>query len=188
MKTKLLSAIMLVLSALSAYSQPASFFPRGIGGGGSLFSPSINPANDNEFYVSCDMSEMFHSIDKGLTYSEIDFTKLQAFNTSTYEFTNNANIAYSNFNDGNSGYPVKTTDGGNTWAQMTAYDVNTYGIVYTVKANYNNPSQLLIGAYGDIFFSNNGGTSFIRSRGSVRRQQRPRPGGRRPGSRCRRAR
>ncbi len=37
-------------------AQPAAFSPRGIGGGGALFFPSINPANDNEFYVSCDMS------------------------------------------------------------------------------------------------------------------------------------
>jgi photosystem II stability/assembly factor-like uncharacterized protein len=88
------------------------------------------------------MSELFHSTDYGLSYSQINFTKMQAFNVSTYEFTNDANIAYSNFNDGNSGYPVKTTDGGNTWTQMNAYNVGTYGQVTSMKANYNNPQQL----------------------------------------------
>src|SRR5437016_5376117 len=79
-------------------AQPANFTPRGIGGGSALFFPTINPANDNEYYVSCDMSELFHSTDFGLSYSQIDFQKLQVNGaTSTYEFTNDANIAYSNF-------------------------------------------------------------------------------------------
>ena len=32
-----------------------------------------------------------------------------------------------------------------------------YGTVYKMVANYANPNQLLIGAYGDILFSNDGG-------------------------------
>ena len=162
MKTKLLFIILLsVLLGWNSFSQPANFYPRGIGGGGALYFPSINPANDNEFYVSCDMSELFHSTDFGLTYSQIDFSKLQVFGNSTYEYTNDLNIAYCNFNDGNYGYPVKTTDGGNTWNSIPAYDVGTYGRVYTMKANFTNPNQLIIGGYGDIFFSNNGGASFL---------------------------
>jgi hypothetical protein len=158
---KIISCLLLsIIIVVSINAQPTSFSPKGIGGGGALFFPSINPANDNEFYVSCDMSELFHSTDFGLNYSQVPFTKLQVFNNSTYEFTNDPNIAYSNFNDGNSGYPVKTTNGGNTWSQITGYNVGTYGEVYSVHANYNNPQQLLIGAYGDILFSNNGGTSF----------------------------
>lgn len=37
--------------------------PRGIGGGGSLFGPAINPANPKEAYVSCDMGQVFHCAD-----------------------------------------------------------------------------------------------------------------------------
>jgi len=143
-----------------ANAQPASFSPRGIGGGGALFFPRINPANDNEYYVSCDMSQMFHSTDFGNHYSQVDCAKLQVYNNSTYEFTNNANIAYCIFNDGNLTYPVKTSDGGNTWVNMTGYDIGTYDIPYLMSANYNNPNQLLIGGFGDILFSNDGGTSF----------------------------
>jgi hypothetical protein len=158
--TRLLTLAIFIASELILSAQPSGFVPRGIGGGGALYFPSVNPANENEFYVSCDMSELFHSLDFGLTYSQVDFSKLQVFSTSTYEFTNNPDIAYSNFNDGNEGYPVKTTDGGSTWIPMTGYDIGTYGHVYSMKANYNNPSQLLIGSYGDILFSGNGGTSF----------------------------
>jgi photosystem II stability/assembly factor-like uncharacterized protein len=151
---------LLVLASLKVISQPSSFMPLGIGGGGALFAPSINPGNEDEFYVSCDMSELFHSTDFGNSYSQVDFTKLQVFGTSTYEFTNNPSIAYCNFNDGNEGFPVKTADGGTTWNRINAFDIGLYGHVYTMKANYDNPSQLLIGTYGDILFSGNGGNSF----------------------------
>jgi hypothetical protein len=157
---KRLITVLLSILCLAGYSQPVSFSPKGIGGGGSLYFPSINPANDNEFYVSCDMSEMFHSTDFGNTYSEIPYTSLQVFAISTYEFTNNSSIAFSNFNDGNAGFPVKTTDGGKTWNTIAGYDVSTYGSVYRMVANYNKPNQLLIGAYGDILFSNDGGSTF----------------------------
>jgi photosystem II stability/assembly factor-like uncharacterized protein len=148
----------LIISITSA--QPTLYTPKGIGGGGALFFPKINPANDNEFYVSCDMSQLFHSTDFGKSYDQVHFSKLQVFNTSTYEFTNNKNIAYCNFNDGNSGYPVKTTDGGNTWKTLSAYSVVNYGNVFRMVANYTNPEQLIIGAYGVILFSNDGGNSF----------------------------
>ncbi len=157
---KLILLFFLLNNILWAICQPVNFLPRGIGGGGALFFPSINPANNNEFYVSCDMSELFHSTDFGSTYSQVHFSKLQVFNTSTYEFTNDPNIAYCNHNDGNSGYPVKTMDGGNTWSKITGYNSGTYGQAYKIIANYDNPNQVLIGAYGDILFSNNGGSSF----------------------------
>ena len=141
-------------------AQPAAFSPRGIGGGGALFFPSINPANDNEFYVSCDMSQLFHSTDYGRSYEQLHFSKLQVFNRSTYEFTKDPKVAYSIFNDGNEGYPVKTADGGQSWTALNGYDVGQYGAVYKLTANYDNPKQVLIGAYGDILFSNDGGASF----------------------------
>ena len=80
---KLISTLLLVLiCCCSSYAQPV-FEPRGIGGGGALFFPSVNPANENEFFISCDMSELFHSTDAGHTYSQIPFTSLQVFGTST---------------------------------------------------------------------------------------------------------
>ncbi|OWY25089.1 hypothetical protein C7N43_17605 [Sphingobacteriales bacterium UPWRP_1] len=138
---------------------PANWQPRGVGGGGALFFPTINPANDNEFYISCDMSELFHSSDFGNSYTQLHFSALPVLNLSTYEFTNNPLIAYSNYNDGNEGYPVKTTDGGATWNPLPGFD-GALGGVYRIIANYDNPNQLLMNYYGDIVISNNGGTNF----------------------------
>ena len=88
-----------LFQVLLSVAQTSSFPTYGIGGGSALFFPKINLANDDEFYISCDMSELFHSSDFGQTYSQIHFSKLQVFNTSTYEFTNIATTAYGNFND-----------------------------------------------------------------------------------------
>src|SRR5690242_15994339 len=81
MKKNLLFVSILMFFILSAQSQPpATWQTRGVGGGGALFFPRINPANDNEFYVACDMSEMFHSTNFGDSYTQIHFTKLPAMN------------------------------------------------------------------------------------------------------------
>jgi photosystem II stability/assembly factor-like uncharacterized protein len=154
----LLSATILVSSGC-LIAQPASFSPRGAGGGGAMFTPRFNPANDNEFYVACDMSELFHTTDFGNSYTQLDFHKLPVLNTSTYEFTNDPMVAYSTYNDGNEGYPVKTTNGGNIWTMLPGYDANE-GMVYRMYANYNNPVQLLMNYYGSIVISNDGGNSF----------------------------
>lgn len=153
--------VILFLSVLhNSFAQPLTFEPRGVGGGGALFFPTFNPTNDNEFYVACDMSQMFHTTNFGASYDQIPFTKLPASSNSTYEFTNNTNIAYSIFNDGNAGYPVKTTDGGNTWLPMPGYTNASNEQPYLVKANFSNPNQLFVTDYGNLWFSNDGGTTF----------------------------
>jgi photosystem II stability/assembly factor-like uncharacterized protein len=150
--------ILLGLSFLSQ-AQPTTFYPKGIGGGGSLWFPTINPANDNEFYISCDMSELFHSVDFGKSYTQVPFTRLAVMGISTYEFTTDPDIAYSIYNDGNEGYPVKTIDGGNSWTMLPGFDAGL-GKVYRIVASYDDPDQLIMGYYGDIVISNNGGSTF----------------------------
>jgi hypothetical protein len=158
MKKIFLSFILLGLFQLSQ-AQPATFYPKGIGGGGSLWFPTINPDNENEFYISCDMSELFHSVDFGKTYTQVPFTRLAVMGISTYEFTINQDLAYSIYNDGNEGYPVRTIDGGNSWTMLPGFN-SGLGRVYRIVANYNDPDQMVMGYYGDIVISNNGGNTF----------------------------
>ncbi|OJW82168.1 MAG: hypothetical protein BGO69_16370 [Bacteroidetes bacterium 46-16] len=159
LKATLIFIVALTCCGIWADAQPASFAPRGIGGGGALFFPKINPANDNEFYISCDMSQLFHSTDFGDSYTQLHFSKLAVLNVSTYEFTSNSNVAYCNYNDGNEGYPVKTNDGGNTWTALPGFDANQGG-VYRMAANYNKPNQLLMNYYGQIVISQDSGATF----------------------------
>jgi photosystem II stability/assembly factor-like uncharacterized protein len=147
------------LSFICCIGQPSNWESRGVGGGGSMFYPSINPANDNEFYVACDMSQLFHSTNFGDTYTQVPFTKLQVGNISVYEFTSNSNIAYCIANDGNINYGVRTIDGGNTWTALPGNPLDGED-VYALKADHSSPSRLILGYYGALYISNNSGASF----------------------------
>ncbi len=147
-----------ILPVLYGLSQPSTWESRGVGGGGSLFYPTINPANDNEFYITCDMSQLFHTTDFGLSYTQVPFTQLQTGNVSTYEFTSNNNIAYCIANDGNINYAVRTMDGGNNWIALPGNPIEED--VYALKADYANPGRIVIGYYGSIYFSNDNGANF----------------------------
>jgi len=137
-------SILCIVNVLLVPAQPTSFQSRGVGGGGALFYPSINPANDNEFYVACDMSQLFHSTDFGLSYTQVPFTKLQVGNVTTYEFTSNNSIAFSIANDGNINYGVRTLDGGNTWTAFPGEPLSGED-VYALKADAATPGRIIIG-------------------------------------------
>ena len=155
----MISAVILISVAQSASAQPSTWNSRGVGGGGALFFPTINPGNDNEYYVACDMSELFHSPDFGLSYTQVPFTKLQVGNMSTYEFTSNSNVAYCIGNDGNINYPARTLDGGATWNSIVNEPLPGED-VYALKADYNNPGRIVIDYYGALYISQNNGNSF----------------------------
>ncbi|MBC7901792.1 MAG: hypothetical protein H7Y27_00145, partial [Gemmatimonadaceae bacterium] len=164
MKNRLLRILFLqslipFLFASISFAQPATWQPRGPGGGGSLFFPTINPANDNEFYVTCDMSQLFHSTDFGNSYEQVPFSKLQVGNISTYEFTNNSNIAYCIANDGNINYAVRTINGGNSWAAVPGNPLDGED-VFSLKADYDNPARIVLGYYDRLYFSNDTGKTF----------------------------
>lgn len=148
-----------VIASSDIFCQPSVWEPRGVGGGGTLFFPTINPANDNEFYITCDMSPLFHSTDFGLSYTQVPFTKIQATATSTYEFTVNPDIAYCTSNTGLFTHGVRTSDGGKKWVPLQG-NPQPYEDVYILKADYDNPRRLIIGYYGSIYISNDGGNSF----------------------------
>jgi photosystem II stability/assembly factor-like uncharacterized protein len=146
-----------LLNVMAQY--PANWNVTGIGGGGSLFCPSINPGNSNEYYAACDMSELFHSTDFGQSYSIVNFQQMQSSDFTMVSFTNNANILYSINYANNETIPVKSTDGGVTWNALPGNPDATQE-TFGIWADYTNPNWLIIAYYGTVYFSNNGGTSF----------------------------
>ena len=83
-----------LLFALHLNSQTLNWSPRGVGGGGAPFSPSINPPDNNEYYVACDLSALFHTTDYGQHYSLVHFNELQGGHHSKVCFTNTPGIRY----------------------------------------------------------------------------------------------
>jgi photosystem II stability/assembly factor-like uncharacterized protein len=145
---------------------PTSWQSRGIGGGGALFSPSINPANHNEMYLACDMGELFHTTNLGQPWSELSFTQVTGGHDSYVSFTNNANILYtvdySNFDSASYIRPMKSVNGGSTWTALAndPYASNPDGSIERLFADYTNPNNLVLADYSTIYFSNNGGSTF----------------------------
>lgn len=159
----LMVLIFVIFGNIYVFSQPATFESRGIGGGGALFSPSVNPKNNDEIFISCDMSEIFHTTNKGLSWQMLNFKKIQGGHYSKINFTNNDNIKYcidyTSIDGMDYARPVKSTDGGKTWNLLPG---NPYpnDEAYNITADYNNPNNLILGFYGEIYFSNDGGANF----------------------------
>ena len=162
---KIFTWFLLLTSAIQGWAQPKQFESRGVGGGGALFSPVINPDNHNEYFMACDMSEIYHSVNKGQSWSLLNFTTIQGGHNSKMQFTNDANIRYCIDYTSKDGIdytrPVKSTDGGKTWKLLAGNPYPT-DAAYHLTADYNNPNRLILAFYGEIYFSKDGGNSFTK--------------------------
>ena len=140
-------------------SQPNSWSPRGVGGGGALFSPSINPANNNEYFVACDLSAVFHTTDYGQHYNLVHFNELQGGHNSKVCYTATPGLLYCVHYANDQVVPVKSTDGGLTWNPLPGNPDDSEE-TFSIWADFNNPNRVIIAYYGEIYFSNNGGNTF----------------------------
>lgn len=158
--SKVIILLFLVIS-FSLSGQPTSWTGSGIGGGGSLFSPTISPANSSVMYMQCDMSEVFQTGNAGDTWDKIPFTELiSTGGQHKVEFTSDPMILYTVNLDFNNDFrfPVKSTDGGSTWQNLTSDP--TSGEVWSINADPATTNRLLITSYTELFISTDGGTSF----------------------------
>jgi photosystem II stability/assembly factor-like uncharacterized protein len=137
---------------------PAQWEPRGPGGGGALFAPSFSPHNPNEIYIACDMSEVFHSTNLGVSWELKDFRQIQGNRESQVRFTSNPSVAYAIDYTDDLARPSKTTDGGLTWNRLTSDP--TSGEAYSLHADPNSASKLIVSDYSHIYLSTDGGSTF----------------------------
>ncbi len=150
--------MLICLTGSAAFSQlNLNFTSRGIGGGGALFSPSINPGDTNEYYISCDMSQLFHSTDFGLNYTQVPFQQFTGGHNSKVCYTSTPNLLYSISYINDTGTLVKSMDGV-TWAAITGPAVPAD--LYSIHVDYANPSRIIVSTYDQIYSSTNGGSNF----------------------------
>ncbi len=150
---------LLILCCSSIQSQPNAWSPRGVGGGGALFSPAINPANNNEYFVACDLSALFHTTDFGQHYNLVHFNELQGGHNSKVCYTATPGLLYCVHYANDQVLPVKSTDGGVTWNLLPGNPDNSEE-TFSIWADFNNPDRVVIAYYGQIYFSSNGGNTF----------------------------
>ncbi|MBI2826335.1 MAG: hypothetical protein HYX69_16760 [Planctomycetia bacterium] len=131
---------------------------RGAGGGGALFSPSLNPANPNEMYIASDMGQVFHTTNEGALWDTVDHRELRGSNNAKVQFTVNPQILYALDYTDDLVRPTKSTDGGATWTPIAADP--TFGEAFTLVADYNNANRLIVSDYSGLFISTDGGATF----------------------------
>src|SRR5262245_43590165 len=137
---------------------PSQWLSRGPGGGGALFAPSFSPFNPNELYISCDMSEVFHTTNLGTSWDLYDFRQIQGNRESQMRFTNNPLIIFSIDYTNDAATPTKSTDAGLTWHRLSADP--TSGEAYTVFTDPNGSTRLIVSDYSHIYLSTDGGNTF----------------------------
>ena len=151
--------ILPVFLSVVLFSQPANFISKGVGGGGALFALSINPANNNEYYVACDMGELFHTTNYGASYNQVNFQQLIGGHHSKVCYTSTSGLLYSISYAKDMVRPVRSTDNGITWLPLSGNPDDTEE-TFSIDVDYNNPLRVIISYYSTIYFSNNGGSSF----------------------------
>jgi len=140
-------------------SQTIHWSSRGVGGGGSLYSPGINPANNDEFYVGCDMSGLYHTTDFGSSYALMDFRQIQGGHDSRVQYTQDPKTLYCITYANDLALPVRSTDGGSSWSALPG-NPDPSETTFSIAVDFNNPDRVIISWYGSILASTDGGKSF----------------------------
>jgi len=141
----------------SIFPQTEQWVSKGIGAGGGLFMPAVNPHNISEYFVPTDMGALFHSTNKGSGWNVINFKQIVPSIHSAMQFTSDPNILYA-ISGWDFPESVKSTDGGNTWNTLAA-DPTGQEALY-IFADDSQTNRLIVSNYFNIYFSNNGGNSF----------------------------
>lgn len=145
-------------SFLAAGEVPTVWEPIGPGGGGALYQPSFGTTNPDLLYIGCDMSELFRSVDAGLTWQLMDFRQIQGGQFCRVQFTENPLIQYALDQSDDQLVPVKTIDGGNTWTDLPSDPAAGEAIHLFVDPQ--NHQRVLISNWCDLWYSSDGGQSF----------------------------
>jgi len=146
----------LLLAAVQAWQQV------GPGGGGALFSPSINPNNLKQIYIASDMGQIFTTKNGGDSWQTAGFTRLQGSHNSKVQFTSTSGrwyvLDYTDPNDSGATRLMRTDNGGASWYAVN--DPTGEGGVITLAADYQQANRLIAADYSTLYFSSNGGQSF----------------------------
>ena len=137
------------------------FRPGGMGGGGSMFSPSMHPTNASEIFVTTDMGTLYHSTDAGAHWHGIDFREVTGGRWVNVQFTSVFGTLFVK-SDGIDGTRPKTsTDNGVTWAPVR--DDPTGGAATSLWGDPTEPGTLLLTDAKRLYHSNQGGRTWTDS-------------------------
>jgi photosystem II stability/assembly factor-like uncharacterized protein len=153
------AALCLLLAPRTVSAQPSQWEAAGMGGGGALFLPSFDPHSSSDLYLSCDMSEIFHSTDLGASWSVPSFRQVGGGSTiGRICFTSDPMVLYTISRNGDAAEPRRSTDGGATWKPFA--DDPTGSDAWSIWTDPARTTRVILTSYDAAFVSNDGGASF----------------------------
>ncbi len=150
------SSYLLLLTLFSTCLFSQSFQPRGTGGGGALFNPSINPNKPTEIYLASDLGGLYHSDVNGF---EVDhYQEAIAGSMGKVCFTFEDFVRYALLYDAANFVmrPAKSVDHGQTWDFLPGDDQPWEDKLFIFN-DFQSTNRLVWTDYNHIFFSNDGG-------------------------------
>lgn len=145
------------MNVLTSYAQVVDFERKGVGGGGYMFAPSIDPRNPNHVFLNCDMAGVYETKDGGHHWTLLPYQQLVSTTKAVMQFTNDPKILYTvkrsltNLQSPiQRGVPAQSIDGGLTWNEIN--DPTETGI-HRLFADPNNYNRLLVSEYNRLFLS-----------------------------------
>ena len=155
-----------ILAPVLFAAPPTSFVSRGIGGGGAMYSPTINPHDSDEMYVGCDMSLQFHTRDGGRHWEILPFRQFQSGHEAAVRFTRDPLIRWAingvTGNGGETARPSRSTDGGQTWTLPAVAAWDPTDSAFSLWADYDHPDRAFAAQYGRLFRTDDGGRTWQR--------------------------
>lgn len=155
---------LVILFGIGLQAQPMHWEPAGIGGGGAMFNPSVSPFDSKEYYLTSDMSGIFHSTDRGGNWEVLPFSELMTqTHNARVNFTSDPNILYST---GYTGWPephqpLISKDGGKMWSVLPS-DPTGGNAVY-LYADPNRSDRLIVTDRYNVYLSGDSGKSFSKA-------------------------
>ena len=143
---------------------PASWNPRGLGGGGGMFAPSISPHDSNVLFLAIDMSELFRSLDGGQSWQILPFTQVQVKQLSEVQFTSTPGTLYLAENrrlpnEANTTRPIKSIDLGDSWSPFANWPPQAGLQAVALFANPNRDDTFIVCTGSRLYFYQSGSTN-----------------------------
>lgn len=108
--------------------------------------------------MGCDMGELFHTTDLGVSWEVVPFTEIRGGNYTAVQFTNDPQVLYCLHGNGNGYTPYKSVNGGGAWDSLSGDPTGADS--WTMAADPQNAQRVIVTNYSDLWLSTNGGASF----------------------------
>lgn len=122
----------------------------------NIYCLAIAPSDPNILYCGSETGILFKSVNKGLNWFSVSDALARDVPTAVVVDPFNASKVYASM--GSSSILIKTIDGGNTWTTLTSPANYTNEIVINPVTG-----RILIAASTGIYYSDNGGTNWVKS-------------------------